>query len=454
MTGPTGSRVRLGFHDAIAIIIGTVIGAGIYETTPLIAASSRSAAEVCVVFLLGGLCAVIGALCYAELASVLKRTGGDFEYLHEAYGSRVAFLFAWMTFWVVQPAGVGAIAYIFARYATEWHAGLGPDHFAALAAFAVAGLTAANSFGLQVGAQTQKLLTALKVLGILVLVATGFSLADVAGSVDDVPVSPGSPNGKLAFILVMYTYGGWNVIVLMAAEIETTNRNLLRALLVSLAVIAVIYILTVLSFEFALGHARLGASGSAASDVANMAFGATGKLFISALICITCLANINATLMTNSRIFVAFGRRWSTFDWLGQWHGRHRAPVNALLAQGVIAIVLIFALASGAESFTRLVIFSAPVFWLFFLLVSIALFILRARGFDTPGAFRVPLYPVLPLVFTGICIFMLHASATYAWATFGVDAIAVVGLFLVGVVASFLSRGRIADPVREDEFDL
>ncbi len=433
-------RASLGMTDAISIIIGTVIGAGIYETTPLIAKSTSSTVELFAVFLVGGLCALIGALCYAELATVLNRTGGDFEYLQEAYGRRLAFVFAWMTFWIVQPAGVGAIAYIFARYAAQLHDSLNVAHFSYIAVAAVAALTVANAFGLQVGTSTQKLLTATKVLGILVLIALGFLLPSVP-TVTETPVSvPGTVNLELAFILVLYTYGGWNVIVLVAAEVKEPRRNLVRSLILGIALITVIYLLAVFSFEYALGHAGLGLSRSVASEIARSSLGDYGALFISLLICTTCLANINATILTNSRIFFAFGRRWHTYRWLGRWHGDFQSPVNALVAQGGIAIALILIFASGEQSFQRLVAFSAPVFWLFFLLVSIALFILRRRGYTSPEEFRVPLYPLLPLIFSAICVFMLYASVDYALATLRLEAMAVATVLIAGCVAAVIAH--------------
>jgi len=442
MKGDAGPVASLGLTDATAIVVGTVIGAGIYETTPLIAKSTSGAGEMIAIFLIGGLCALIGALCYAELGTVLNRTGGDFEYLSEAFGSRLAFVFAWMTFWVVQPAGVGATAYIFARYAARLHDSLGVEHFSILAVFAVVFLTTVNTFGLKIGTTTQKLLTAVKVLGILGLVSLGFLSPRAADVATSEVLLPGSANLELAFILILYTYGGWNVIVLVGAEIKEAQRNLLRALVLGITVITLVYLLAVSAFEHALGHAGLGLTQSAAADVAQSTLGDFGAIFISVLICVTCLANINATVLTNSRIFYAFGQRWSPYRWLGQWHRRYNSPVNALLAQGVIAIGLIVALAAGEQSFQRLVVFSAPVFWLFFLLVSLSLFVLRQRGYTAPGEFRVPLYPFLPLIFTAICAFMLYASVDYALATLRIEAAAVAVVFVAGCIAAFVSRGR------------
>ncbi len=438
MKRDTGPVASLGLTDAMAIIVGTVIGAGIYEATPLIARSTVSAGELVVVFIIGGLCALIGALCYAELGTVLSRTGGDFEYLREAYGQRLAFLFAWMTFWIVQPSGVGASAYIFARYATRLHDSLGVEHFSIVAVAAVTCLTAANAFGLRIGTTTQKLLTATKVLGLLGLVALGFLSPAALEVAAPATVAPDPFNPQLAFILVLYTYGGWNVIVLIAGEIKDPHRNLVGALILGIIFITSIYLLVVLAFEYTLGHANLGASHSAAADVAEAVLGEFGAIFISVLICMTCLANINATILTNSRIFYAFGQRWPSYRWLGRWHARSHSPVNALLAQGVITIVLIIALAAGEQSFQRLVVFGAPVFWSFFLLASISLFILRHRGYTAANEFRVPFYPVLPLMFSAICAFMLYASIDYALATLTIEAAAVIAVLIAGCVAAYL----------------
>ena len=316
------------------------------------------------------------------------------------------------------------------------------EHFSLLAVTAVACLTAANAFGLQAGTTMQKLLTAAKVLGLLGLVALGF-LSPVALEMS-APVSetPAPSNLQLAFILVLYTYGGWNVIVLVSGEIKDPHRNLVRALILGVALITSTYLLTVFAFEYALGHALLGSSQSAASDIAAAVVGEFGAIFISILICVTCLANINATILTNSRIFYAFGQRWPSYRWLGRWHERTRSPVNALLAQGVIACVLIVALAAGEQSFQRLVVFSAPVFWLFFLLASIALFILRYRRYSAANEFRVPFYPVLPLMFSAICAFMLYASIDYALATLRIEAVVVAAVLIAGCIAAFFSRAR------------
>ena len=198
---------RLGVIDATAIIVGTVIGAGIYETSPLIAANTTSLVSLVAVFVIGAVCAIVGALCYSELGNSVNKTGGDFEYLQAAYGAEIAFLYAWMAFWIIQPASVGAIAYIFARYAANFSSGIDESHYAVIAASAVAGLTIANVVGMHVGTLAQRALTAIKVAGIVILVALGFYVAPAPGITRSEALVPQAHWG-LAFILVMYTYGG------------------------------------------------------------------------------------------------------------------------------------------------------------------------------------------------------------------------------------------------------
>ena len=213
-----------------------------------------------------------------------------------------------------------------------------------------------------------------------------------------------------------------------------------RSLLTGIGVVTLLYVLAICSFEAALGHRGLADSPSAAADIARLSFGQAGSAFISALVCVTCLANINATLLTNSRIFFAFGRRWQIFRWFGVWNGAQNAPVNALLAQAAVTIGMIFALAAGTDSFTRLVVFSAPVFWLFFLMVAVALFLLRLKPSDSNDGFVVPLYPLVPIAFCLICVYMLYASTRYAVSMFGSEAAVVLVLLIAGVIGAKVAR--------------
>src|SRR5690606_10794531 len=203
---------RLGLWDAVSIIVGVVIGAGIYETAPLVFANVRGPAEGLWVWALGGLLSLVGACCYAELASTYPRSGGDYVYLSRAYGPWAGFLFGWSQLAVILTGSIGMMAYVFADYASHLFR-LGTAHAAALAASAVVVLTVLNVASVQAGAVLQNVLSWVKVLGLLSIALAGFGVATLseAPARSDVGrFASEGPSFGLAMILVLYTYGGWN----------------------------------------------------------------------------------------------------------------------------------------------------------------------------------------------------------------------------------------------------
>jgi amino acid transporter len=429
----------LSLFDAVCIIVGIVIGAGIYETTPAIAGALGSPLWMLLFWILGGLLSLVGALCYAELSSTWPEAGGDYVFLNRAYGSRIGFLFAWTGFWVVRPANIGAVSYIFARYAADilpLHSG---QDFLVYAAAAVLVLSGANILGVQTGKWTQNLLTTLTVVGLLLVIAVGLYAGSAA------PATPGAPpiggsNYYLALILVLFSYGGWSNIAYVAAEVRRPDRNILRALVIGVALIGLLYILVNLAFLRVLGLEGMIASGSVASDMLRAVAGAGAGLFISALICITCLGNINGMLLTESRIYYALGRDNRALGFLGTWSPHLDSPVWSLTLQGAISLAMIILL-GGDDAFERLVVLSAPLFWLFVLLVSLSLFRFRRRGAAAAGAYRVPLYPWLPLLFVASNLFILYASLAYAWQQRYPEVAWIAVVLITGILASFYRPG-------------
>lgn len=432
---------QLNLFDAVCIIVGIVIGAGIYETTPAIANAVTTPAWLMVFWVLGGLLSLIGALCYAEITTTYPEEGGDYIFLNRAYGPRMGFLFAWSAFWVVRPANIGAVAFIFARYATDILPLDSSGHdFMLYAMAAVIAFTAANVLGVRTGKWTQNILTTLTVTGLLAVIAAGLfismpSLPEAAGD----GLAPGS-DYYLALILVLFTYGGWSNIAYVAAEVRRPQENILRSLLISVAVITLIYILVNLAFINILGLEGMTASKSAASDMIRAVAGETGALLISVLICITCLGNINGMLLTESRIYYALGRINPYYGFLGTWSRRLDSPVWSLTLQATITLVMIVALGGDENAFQRLVVLSAPLFWFFVLLVSVALFIFRYRDPQSQTAYRVPLYPWLPIVFILSNLFILYASLSYAWQQRYPEVIWIGIVLITGIVASFWQR--------------
>lgn len=420
---------QFGLWDGSAVIIGIVVGAGIYETSPQIAASLPGPAWLVPVWIVGALICMLGALCYAEIVTRLPRAGGDYAYLTAAYGPRLGFLFAWAEFWIMRPAHIGAIAFIFSHYA---NAVSGYDNLITPAVMAVIGLTGVHLLGVRGGRWTQNLLAVVKLLSLLALAAAGLIWAEPP---EEAPVLTADGDLVLAIILVLFTYGGWSHIAYIAVEVREPERNILRSLLLGIGSVGLIYVLVNLAFMHTLGFSGMANADSVAADMLGRVMGSTGATVISLLICLSCLGNINGMILTGSRILYAVGCDHPGFAWLGRWHGRLDAPVAALLLQMTIAVALVVLLGSSGRGFERLVIFSTPLFWAFFTLVALALFVFRKRS-SAPAGYRAPLYPVLPGLFVLFCAGMFAVSLDYAWGRQTAELVWVGMVLLAGLAVS------------------
>lgn len=434
----TGQPKRqLTLFDAVCIIIGIVIGAGIYETSPVIAASVTTPLWLILIWLLGGFLSLIGALCYAELTTAYPEEGGDYVFLTRAFGQKTGFIFNWTMFWIVRPANIGALSFIFARYANEIIPIAGGSYgFMPYAAAAVIILTLVNISGVRSGKWMQNILTLIKTAGLLLIVAIGLSgTTSPAGT--QAAGQTGENDFYLAMILVLFTYGGWNNISYVAAEVIRPERNLLRSLITGIFLITGIYVMVNLAFLLSLGIEGMSNSASIASDALRPVLGKSGAVFISLLICLTCLNSINGVIFTESRVNYAMGREHYLYRLLGRWNSRLDAPVWSLVLQAIVTLVLIAALGREENAFERLVVFSAPLYWFFIFMVGVALFVFRRRHGETRTHFRVPLYPWLPAVFCLSSVFLLYASFAYAYSQRLPEAWWIVGITLAGVLISF-----------------
>jgi len=241
---------------------------------------------------------------------------------------------------------------------------------------------------------------------------------------------------SLAMILILFTYGGWSNISYVAAEVDHPQKNILRSLIIGTSLITVIYVMINLAFLRVLGMGGMIGSSSIAADVVRMSFGDGGALAISILICITCLGNINAMIFTNARVYYAMGQEHQLYSWLGFWSRRFDAPVRSLTLQAIVTLILIMGLGTHEDAFERLVVFSAPLHWFFFLLVGIALFILRSKGSITIPGYKVCLYPWIPILFCLSTCFMLYASLSYAYGQRHPEAYWIFAIMLIGIFVS------------------
>lgn len=421
--------------DAIAIIVGIVIGAGIFETPALVAANSDREFTVLLVWIIGGAVSLIGALCYAELATTYPHVGGNYEYLKRAFGQQIAFLFAWARMTVIQTGSIALLAFVFGDYASQLLP-LGAFSASIYAVIAIVLLTSFNLIGIRQGKHIQNWLTVITVLGLVAVIVLGLLLATPRSQ--SVAPTTALSNWGSAMLFVLLSYGGWNEAAYISAEIRHPRRNIVRSLLWSIGIITALYLLINVAYLQGLGLSEMAQSSAIAADLMRKALGEPGALLISGLISATALGSLNASIFTGARTMYAFGQDVSLFSFLGRWRTRSGTPVTGFLVQSAIALLLIFMGTLTRNGFEAMVDYTAPVFWFFFLLSGISLFLLRIREPNQLRPFRVPLYPVTPLCFCAVCGYLLYSSLVYT----GWSAIAGVIVVALGIPFLYWSNHR------------
>jgi basic amino acid/polyamine antiporter, APA family len=432
----------LSLTDAIVVIVGIVVGAGIFKTPSLVAAAAGSEAAVLVLWIVGGIVTLIGALCYAELVTAYPHPGGDYHFLQRAYGKTPSFLFAWSRMTVLQTGSIALLAFVFGDYASQLFS-LGSRSSAIFAAVLIVVLTAINVAGLRQGKATQKVLTTAEIAGLLLVVAAGLFFAQASPDPPRPPAEAGSSSIGLALVFILLTYGGWNEAAYISAEVRGGRRNLARALMWGIAIITAVYLLANLAYLAGLGVAGMAASQAVAADLMRLSFGEPGAVLVSVLVAVSASTSANATILTGARTTYALGRDFRIFRPLGRWRSRGHTPANALIAQGAIALALVVLGSFTRSGFATMVEYTAPVFWAFFLLTGLGLIVLRVRDSKTSRPFRVPLYPVTPLLFCASSAYMLWSSLAHT----GVGALVGVAVLLAGVPVLAWARHRESSPI-------
>jgi APA family basic amino acid/polyamine antiporter len=426
-------RPVLDLKDAVALIVGIIVGAGIFKAPSLVAKFSGSVEAMMAAWVLGGIISFLGALCYAELATSKPNAGGEYHFLERAYGHDIARLFAWARMTVIATGSIAIFAFVFADYATALLP-LGPYSSAIYAALVVIALTVINIIGIDAGKRTQNWFTLLEVLGLVAVIVAGFFFARPEVAAAPVAAAAGSgPNigmFGLAMVFVLLTYGGWNDAAYLSAEIKDPHRNISRSLLFGLGLVTGLYLLVSLAYLSGLGIEGMAKSDAVASDLLKRAWGDVGGHLIAIIVAIAALTSANATILTGGRTAYALGRDWRMFRYLGVWDGERGVPRNAMIVQAAISLVLVALGATTKEGFRVMVEYTSPVFWLFFFLTGMSLFIFRHWEPNAERPFKVPFYPVTPLLFCGICVYMLYSSLNYT----GIGGLSGVGVLVLGVV--------------------
>jgi amino acid transporter len=428
------ARPHLRLRDAAGITVGVVLGAGLFVAPATVAANSSGLAAFIAIWIVGGLASVVGAMCYAELAATYPDPGGDYHYLRRALGDRAAFLYAWARLTVIPTGSIALLAFLFGDHLTQVLP-LGAYSSTIYAAALVVALTAVNLAGVKMGTRAQNGLVALEVLGVVAIIVVGFAAGPADAPVSP-PRDPADARLGLALVFVLLTYGGWNEVATLSAELRGSRRNLARALLAGLALVTVLYVLTNIAFVYVLGLDGIAASEVVAADMMARTVGPWGGRLLAILIAIAALTSANGTMITGARSTYAFGRDSRLFAWLGRFRDDTGCPDRALVVLGAISLALVGLGTIAREGFETMVAYTAPVFWLFFLLTGVSLFVLRAREPHVPRPFRVPFYPLTPLLFCATSGYLLYSSLAYT----GLGAFVGVAVLAVGAVLLAVER--------------
>jgi basic amino acid/polyamine antiporter, APA family len=426
--------------DGVILICGMVIGAGIFKAPSIVAGNTSSGAEFLGAWVLGGVVSLCGALVYAELATRHPETGGEYAFLSRGMGRGVAFVFAWARMTVIQTGAIAAVAFVLGDYASEIFR-LGPRSSAIYAAIGVIALTALNVAGTVESKGIQKVMQILLFAGLGFLVVAGLMAAGAPAK----PAAPSAGSGSfgLAMIFVLLTFGGWNEAAYLSGEMRDARRNMIRILLGGILAVTVIYLLVNVAYLAALGLGGIKESKAVAADVVRIVVGDKGAVVIALIVCLAALTTMNAAIFTGARTTYALGRDFRFFGKLGAWREAGSTPANALLLQGAITLVLVLASTLTPDGFSAMVAYTSPVFWTFFLLTALTLFVFRRRE-PQSAAFRVPLYPVVPIAFCIACVYMLYSSVNYVRfaVEFGVAVFAGLAIMALGIPLYFFAKNR------------
>ncbi len=433
----------LSVPDGIFLMVGMVIGVGIFKAPSVVAGNTDGPVWFLAAWLLGGVVSLCGALVYAELASRHPETGGEYTFLARGLHPGVAFVFAWSRMTVIQTGAIAAVAFVFGEYANAIF-GLGAHGATVYAALSVLFLTVLNLVGTLQTKSLQKVMEIVLIAGLLFLAAVGMLMG---GEAKAAAPAKGGGDFLFAMMFVFFTFGGWNEAAYLAGEVQNPRRNMLRILVTGIVGVTALYMLVNIGYLMALGQGGVAGSKAVGADVMRLIAGDKGAVLISLIVCVSALTTINAAIFTGARTNFAMGRDFAMFARLGAWRASGSTPANSLVLQGAITLVLVAAAGLATrDGFDAMVAYTAPVFWTFFLLTGLALFTHRLRD-SAPPPFRVPLYPVVPLVFCGMCGFMLWKALAYIFnpvygPKFGNLVLAGLVVMLVGIPLYHAARRK------------
>jgi basic amino acid/polyamine antiporter, APA family len=417
----------LGLSHAGAVVVGTIIGSGIFLVPSEMMQAVGSARLVYLAWIVGGLLSFFGALTYAELGAMKPQAGGEYVYVRDAYGPLAGFLYSWTWFLIAKPASIATITTglvriletfpAFSFFSRVLFSPAGSSHFFTLTYGQLVAIAATimiswlNYIGVRRAGEFQFLFTLLKVAIILGIVAIGFSYSGGtwANFATDFSGTKGGEAGFFAaLVAALWAYDGWNDLNMVAGEIRNPQRNIPLALIWGVATVGGLYILVNAAVQYVLPAAAVAVSERPASDAVALVLGHAGASLVSTGMAISMLVTLNGTIMSGARVPFATARDGYFFQAIAQVHPRFHTPSLAIVVQCALAIVLL--LLGG--SFRQL--FSLAIFaeWMFYMIAGSTVFIFRRRAPNAVRPYRVPGYPVVPAVFVLVSAALLYYTFT------------------------------------------
>lgn len=413
-------QAKLNLFDATLLVIGSVIGSGIFLTTGIIAQSLPSPVMILMVWIVGAVLCLFGGLTLAELGAMMPDAGGQYIYLREAYGKSAAFLYGWTTFLVLQTGGIAALAVGFAEYLSYFIPTLGLDRMIMgpvssgqlVAVISILILTIINYYGVKTGSSVQNFFTLLKLAAIFILVIAGFFFAGKDTQVVDQSGSIGLPSGMplfsaigVAFIAVLWTFDGWYAVNTVASEIKNPGRNIPWSLIAGLSLIGLVYLLVNMFYISVLPVSKMAGVVRIGQEATTAAFGQGAGASMNGLILISILGCLSATILFGPRVFYAMAADGIFFKSFARVHPQHHTPGNAIIWQGIWSSLL--CLTGTYEELFTYVTFTVVVF---FVAATLAIFRLRKIRPNANRPYKTWGYPIIPAVF-GLAMLLIAGNS-------------------------------------------
>lgn len=417
-SSPTPSadlKRTIGFWGAIAVMIGVIIGSGIFRTPPGIAAQISSPLAILALWVVGGLICLAGALTYGELASMHPESGGVYVFLREGFGKVTAFVFGWAYLLMIKPFAAGGIAFVFAEHIVKLAGITGtPDQLAlwvkSITTVMLLSLTAINIRGVGVSTAFAGVLTAVKFGALAAIVLLTFGLGK--GTVSGLEANPADaqPLTLKAVVLVMsailWTYDGWADVGSIAGEVQNPQRRLPRIYIIGTLSIIAIYVLVNAAYFMLVPLGEMRSTPTVAPLVMERLLGPIGAITVTVIIALSTLGSSHASVMTGARVSYAQARDGLLFRFIGHVHPRYHTPDTSLIIQVVLGVIAVWLLAD----FQQLAEGFVFTMWIFYGLAGASIFVLRKTQPNAPRAFRCPGYPIVPAVFVLVSLAMTVLS--------------------------------------------